>query len=65
MSVSCVSCGSCEDACPMSIPVAQIFSMTADETQGIFDYVAGRNIDEPIPLKTYEEDELHEVEDSA
>jgi formate dehydrogenase subunit beta len=64
MSVSCVSCGSCEDACPMSIPVAQIFTMIADETQGIFDYVAGRNTEEPIPLKTYEEDELHEVEDA-
>jgi formate dehydrogenase subunit beta len=64
MSLSCVSCGSCEDACPMSIPVAQIFSMIADETQGLFDYVAGRSIDEPIPLKTYKEDELHEMEDT-
>jgi formate dehydrogenase subunit beta len=64
MSLSCVSCGSCEDACPMSIPVAQIFSMVADETQGLFEYVAGRSSDEPLPLKTYEEDELHEVEDA-
>ena len=64
MSLSCVSCGSCEDACPMSIPVAQIFSMIADETQGLFEYVAGRSLDEPIPLKTYKEDELHEVEDA-
>jgi formate dehydrogenase subunit beta len=64
MSLSCVSCGSCEDACPMSIPVAQIFSMIADETQGVFDYIAGRSLHEPIPLKTYKEDELHEVEDA-
>ena len=64
MSLSCVSCGSCEDSCPMSIPVAQIFSMIADETQGLFDYVAGRSLNEPIPLKTYKEDELHEVEDA-
>ena len=64
MSLSCVSCGSCEDACPMSIPVAQIFSMIADETQGLFDYVAGRSLEEPLPLKTYEEDEFHEVEDA-
>ncbi|MFW6120941.1 MAG: 4Fe-4S dicluster domain-containing protein, partial [Petrotogales bacterium] len=64
MSLSCVSCGSCEDACPMSIPVAQIFSMIADETQGLFDYVAGRSLEEPLPLKIYEEDELHEVEDA-
>ena len=64
MSLSCVSCGACEDACPMSIPVAQIFSMIADETQGLFDYVAGRSLEEPLPLKTYEEDEFHEVEDA-
>jgi len=64
MSLSCVSCGSCEDACPMSIPVAQIFSMVADETQGLFDYVSGRDLEEPIPLVTYKEEELHEVEDT-
>ncbi len=63
MSLSCVSCGSCEDACPMSIPVAQIFSMIADETQALFQYSAGRSRDESLPLKTYEEDEFHEVED--
>jgi formate dehydrogenase subunit beta len=64
MSLSCVSCGSCEDACPMSIPVAQIFSMVADETQALFDYVAGRCLEESLPLKTFKEDELHEVEDA-
>ena len=64
MSLSCVSCGACEDACPMSIPVAQIFSMIADETQGLFDYVSGRNLEEPLPLITYKEEELHEVEDA-
>lgn len=63
MSLSCVSCGSCEDACPMSIPVAQLFSMTADETQGLFDYVAGESPEEPLPLKTYMKEELIEVED--
>ena len=64
MSISCVSCGACEDACSMSIPVAQIFSMIADETQGMFDYVSGRSLDEPIPLVAYKEEELHEVEDA-
>lgn len=64
MSLSCVSCGSCEDACPVSIPVAQIFSMIADETQGLFDYVSGRSLDEPIPLISYKEEELHKMEDA-
>ena len=64
MSLSCVSCGACEDACPMSIPVAQIFSMIADETQGLFDYVSGRNLEEPLPLVAYQEEELQEMEDA-
>jgi len=64
MSLSCVSCGACEDVCPVSIPVAQIFSMIADETQGLFDYVSGRDLKEPLPLLAYKEEELHEVEDA-
>jgi formate dehydrogenase (coenzyme F420) beta subunit len=62
MIFSCVSCGSCEDACPVSIPVAQIFSMVADETQKLFNYVPGRSIDEPLPLATYKEEEFREIE---
>ena len=64
MSLSCVSCGACEDACPVSIPVAQVFCMIGDETQGLFEYVSGRDITETLPLKTYEEEELSEVEDA-
>ena len=64
MSISCVSCGVCEDACSMSIPVAQIFSMIADQTQGLFDYVSGRSLDEPVPLVAYKKEELHEMEDA-
>jgi formate dehydrogenase subunit beta len=64
MSISCVSCGACEDACSMSIPVGQIFSMIADETQALFDYVSGRGLDEPIPLVSYKKEELREMEDT-
>jgi len=62
MIFSCVSCGTCEDACPVSIPVGQIFSLVADKTQKLFDYVPGRNIDEPLPLVTYKEEEFKEIE---
>jgi len=62
MIFSCVSCGSCEDACPVSIPVAQIFSLVADETQKLFNYVPGRSIDESLPLVTYKEEEFREIE---
>ncbi len=62
MVLSCVSCGACEDACPMSIPVAQIFTAVGDQTQKDFNYVPGRNKEEPLPLQFYLEDEFCEVE---
>ncbi|MBN1504357.1 MAG: 4Fe-4S dicluster domain-containing protein [Candidatus Eisenbacteria bacterium] len=62
MSLSCVECGTCEDACPMSIPVGQIFSHVARRTQELFKYDPGKNRYEPLPLVTYEQDELHDFE---
>lgn len=63
MTTSCVSCGMCEDACPVGIPVAQLFSLIADETQPAFDYVAGRNRDEELPFRLFiAEKELPEIE---
>lgn len=63
MSFSCVSCGMCEDACPVDIPVAQMFSLVADETQKMFDYVPGMNPDEAQPLRKFtKEKELDEIE---
>ncbi len=61
MTMSCVSCGTCEDACPVKIPVAQIYSSVADEVQGIFDYLSGRDPDEPRPLLTYSLNEFSEI----
>jgi formate dehydrogenase subunit beta len=62
MALSCVSCGTCEDACPMDIPVSQVFSLMADRAQEALGYVAGRSLDDPLPLVAYEMDELHQVE---
>ena len=61
MSTSCVACGMCQDACPNDVPVAQIFKMVGYETQKRFDYVAGRSLEEPVPLTQFREDELHEI----
>ncbi len=58
MSLSCVSCGACEDACPAHVPVAQLFDLVAGNTQAVFDYEAGRDRVEPVPTTYYEEDEL-------
>jgi formate dehydrogenase subunit beta len=64
MSLSCVSCGACEDACPTAIPVAQVFSLVGNRNQEAFDYVPGRSRDESPPLRVYQEEEFEEVEQS-
>ena len=61
MSVSCVSCGMCTSACPSDIPVGAIFSMVGTQVQAAFDYVPGRNLDEPLPLVTFRADEWTEI----
>ena len=63
MTMSCVSCGSCEDACPVDIPVAQLFSAVAEDSQLLFEYSPGMDINEPLPLRVFrKEKELNDIE---
>jgi formate dehydrogenase (coenzyme F420) beta subunit len=57
MSTSCVSCGMCTSACPAEIPVGAIFSAVAEQTQSAFDYIPGRDLNEPLPLVTFQPEE--------
>ncbi len=63
MSLSCVSCGACEDACPNAVPVSRLFAMVGDRTRAIFQYEPGRDLEEPIPFLDYREEELQEWEE--
>ncbi len=63
MGLSCVACGMCEDACPVNIPVSQIFKTAGAKAQALFGYIPGKNRDEPLPLLTFSERELEEFED--
>ncbi len=58
MSFSCVGCGMCTEVCPANISVSAIFLRTGEETAKLFDYVPGRDIEEPVPVTVYKEDEL-------
>ena len=62
MVFSCVSCGACEDACPVSLPVSQVFGLVGDRVQKVFNYVPGASIEDPLPILVYEEEELKEFE---
>ena len=54
-------CGMCESACPSHLPIATLFRAVAQETQALFDYEAGRSLEEDLPLATFREDELREL----
>jgi len=63
ISISCVACGACDDVCPVDIPVAMIFKKIGESVQQMFDYVPGKDYDEPIPLVTFENEEFSEIEE--
>ncbi len=63
VTVSCVGCGACEDVCPVDIPLSVIFKKVGESVQKMFDYIPGKNVEEEIPLVTFEEEEFTEVED--
>jgi formate dehydrogenase subunit beta len=63
MACSCVACGLCEQACPMDIPLGRIYSRVGGHVQALFDYVPGRSLEEELPVTTFKEEELPQVED--
>jgi formate dehydrogenase subunit beta len=60
--ISCVGCGCCEDVCPVEIPVSMIFKKVGESIQDLFDYIPGKNIEEKLPLVTFEKEEFAEIE---
>ena len=61
MVLSCVGCGMCTSGCPAELPVGLVFRVIGQEVQAEFDYVPGRDAEEPLPLVTFREDEWMEV----
>ena len=61
MVLSCVGCGMCTSDCPAELPVGDVFRAIGQKTQAVFDYVPGRDVEEPLPLITFKEDEWMEV----
>jgi len=61
--ISCVGCGSCEDVCPVDIPISVIFKKVGESVQKMFKYIPGKIIEEEIPLVTFEQEEFAEIEE--
>lgn len=57
---TCVACGACEDACPKGIPLTRFYPVLAQKVQELFEYLPGKDVKEPLPFTTYEEEELEE-----
>jgi len=62
VSMSCVGCGQCNDVCPVNIPLGAVALKTAGAVQEAFDYVAGRSIEEELPITTFKPEEFAGVE---
>jgi formate dehydrogenase subunit beta len=62
MSASCIGCGLCEEGCPSALPLTLIFRAVGDQVQAVFEYEAGRSLEDELPLTVFREDELHVVE---
>jgi formate dehydrogenase subunit beta len=60
VSTTCVACGACEDACPKDIPLTRFYPVLTKKVQEIFEYVPGKDVKEPLPFTTYEDEELEE-----
>ena len=64
MTLSCVQCGLCEQACPNNIPLMDIVIPVADNAQAEFKYDPGRDPEEELPLVVFREDEYQQVGES-
>lgn len=58
VALSCSACGTCEAACPQGLPLTSLFVHVGRRVRRPFDYQPGRSLDDPLPLATFEQEEL-------
>lgn len=53
----CVNCGQCEDACSADIPLSRLAHYLSKTSSSLFDYEAGTDAADPLPLCAIPEEE--------
>ena len=61
MSLACVGCGQCSNACPSGMPVYEVFRSVSSVSQAAFAYHPGMDEDAPPPLSVFNEKEFEEI----
>lgn len=61
MSLACIGCGQCSNACPNNIPVMELFRTASNHTQKAFDYEPGRSVEDEPPMAIFREGEFLEL----
>jgi formate dehydrogenase subunit beta len=61
VSTLCVGCGQCSSACPNGLPLLELMRTVAEATQGRFEYLPGRDLEEKPPLATFHDNEFAEI----
>jgi formate dehydrogenase subunit beta len=60
MVLSCVGCGMCTSACPADLPIGLVFRAIGQDVRQPFGYTPGHDVEEPLPLIAFREDEWAE-----
>jgi formate dehydrogenase subunit beta len=63
MASSCVACGMCTEVCPMDVPVFKLFKSAGVKVQELLGYIPGISFEDPIPIATFKEDEMKDIEE--
>jgi formate dehydrogenase subunit beta len=58
MALSCSGCGACEAACPRGISLTRLFVRAGSRVRAPFGYHPGVSTEDPLPLATFETEEL-------
>lgn len=57
MAHACVGCGQCTSACPMDIPVADLFRLSGEKIQALYGYRPGQDMNQKIPMLSFGADD--------